>query len=109
MPVKATKILRETGDVPWHYVRGRETLYGSLQQLMYGSVGKEDTYKDLTEGNGLRSKIEFIHSFLSEWIDGGGLGCLVDIKSWEWKGPQLNCDPKRRDWSSVGRYGGDVF
>ncbi|CAI6331490.1 unnamed protein product [Periconia digitata] len=109
MPVKATQILRKTGDVPFHYVRGRETLYGSLQQLMWGSIGGEDRYKDLTEGNGLRSKIEFIRDIFTEWIAGGGLGCLDEPKSWEWRGPQLASDPKRRDWSSVGRHGGDVF
>lgn len=109
MPVKATEILKQTGEVPFHYVRGRETLYGSLQQLMYGSIDREDRYKDLTEGNQLRQKIEFISSIFTEWIAEGGLGCLADPKNWEWKGPQLTSDRKRHDWSSVGRFGGDVF
>jgi myosin-1 len=91
------------------HVKARETLNGSLQQLLYGSIGKEDSYKELTESNGLRSKLEFIHELVQGWIGGGGLGCLRDLKDHEWTGAQVASDRKRHDWTSVGRFGGDVF
>lgn len=109
LPVEATAALEQTGNVPWVYVKARETLHGSLQQLLYGSVGREDSYKELTESNALRSKLEFIHMVVQDWINGGGLGCLGDLKDYEWTGAQLASDRKRHDWTSVGRFGGDVF
>ncbi|KAF1949435.1 hypothetical protein CC80DRAFT_529420 [Byssothecium circinans] len=100
LPAKAQDILRETSEVPWHYVKMRETLYGSLQQLMYGSIDRADSYKELTESNMLRAKIEFISGVFTEWIEGGGIGCLRKPTDWEWTGPQLASDRKRHDWSS---------
>ncbi|KAF2634948.1 hypothetical protein P280DRAFT_502182 [Massarina eburnea CBS 473.64] len=100
LPTKGQEILKETNSVPWQYVKARETLYGSLQQLMYGSIDREDTYKELTESNALRAKIEFIHDVFREWIEGGGIGCLETPTDWEWTGPQLASDRKRHDWSS---------
>jgi myosin-1 len=110
LPAEGQEILRATNDVPFTYVRKRKTLYGSLQQLMYGSsVDKDDSYRELTESNELRAKIEFIHRIFQAWIEGGGLGCLSNPTDWEWTGTQLASDRKRHDWSSVGRFGGDVF
>jgi myosin-1 len=94
--------------VPWKHVKARSHLRGSLQQLLYGSADKEDSYKELTECNYLRAKIEFIHAVVAEWCVEGGLGCLVDPKIYSWDGPQLE-ESKRLDWASVGRFGGDVF
>lgn len=109
LPVEGTDALRETGNVKWEHVKARETLHGSLQQLLYGSVDKEDSYKELTESNALRAKLEFILTIIKGWIEGGGLGCLGEPKEYEWKGLQLASDRKRHDWASVGRFGGDVF
>jgi len=109
LSVEATIALQDTGKIPWEYVKARETLYGSLQQLLYGSVSKEDSYKELTEANALRAKLEFIQSIVRSWIEGGGLGCLVTPTDYEWTGAQIASDRKRHDWASVGRYGGDVF
>lgn len=108
LPLDATTLLEETGNVPWKHVKGRANLQASLQQLLYGSADKEDTYKELTESNLLRQKIEFIYSLVAEWCQQGGLGCLVEPKDYSWTGPQLE-ETKRLDWASVGRYGGDVF
>jgi myosin-1 len=108
LPLDATSLLEETGNVPWKHVKARAHLRGSLQQLLYGSADKEDSYKELTEGNLLRAKIEFIYAVVSEWCQEGGLGCLVDPKVYSWGGPQLE-ESKRLDWASVGRFGGDVF
>ncbi|PSN63452.1 hypothetical protein BS50DRAFT_679717 [Corynespora cassiicola Philippines] len=107
LTLEATSVLKQKGEVPWKYVRARENLQGSLQQLLYGSADKADTYKDLTEGNELRAKLEFIESVVRGWITGGGLGCLDEPKAYVWAGPQLE-EHKRHDWASVGRYGGDV-
>lgn len=108
LPLDATSLLEETGNVPWRHVKARANLRGSLQQLLYGSADKEDTYKELTESNLLRAKIEFIYTVVDEWTKQGGLGCLVDPKVYSWSGPQLE-ETKRLDWASVGRFGGDVF
>jgi myosin-1 len=108
LPLEATSLLEENGNVPWKYVKARSILQGSLQQLLYGSADKEDSYKEQTESNLLRLKIEFIHNLVSEWCQQGGLGCLVEPKEHVWTGPQLE-ETKRLDWASVGRYGGDVF
>lgn len=108
LPLDATSLLEETGNVPWKHVKARANLRGSLQQLLYGSADKEDTYKELTEGNLLREKIEFIYAVVEEWVQQGGLGRLVDPKKYSWTGPQLE-ETKRLDWASVGRFGGDVF
>jgi myosin-1 len=109
LPMEATPSLTDgTKQLAWKYVKGRSVLQGSLQQLLYGSADKEDSYKEQTEGNLLRMKIEFIHSLVAEWCQQGGLGCLVDPKDHVWTGPQLE-ETKRLDWASVGRYGGDVF
>lgn len=75
---------------------------------MYGSLNKEDSYKEITEANHLRLKIEFMLTVVDEWVQNGGLGCLVELKDYSWTGPQLE-ETKRLDWASVGRYGGDVF
>jgi myosin-1 len=94
--------------VPWKYVRARENLRGSLQQLLYGSAEKADSYKEVTRGNHLRMKIELIYEVVAEWVREGGLGCLVEPKAYSWTGPRLE-ESKRLDWASVGRFGGDVF
>lgn len=109
IPVAGTAALKSTGKVPWEHVKARETLHGSLQQLLYGSVDREDSYKDLTESNALRAKLEFIQTIVKGWTDGGGLGCLAEPMDFEWRGLQVASDRKRHDWASVGRFGGDVF
>ncbi|KAH3909066.1 serine/threonine-protein kinase [Parastagonospora nodorum] len=93
--------------LPWKYVKTRAVLKASLHKLLYGTVDQED-YKEQTEANLLREKIEFIHSLVSEWCQQGGLGCLAKPRDHVWEGPQLE-ETKRLDWASVGRYGGDVF
>jgi myosin-1 len=109
LPMEATPALTDgTKALAWKYVKARSILQGSLQQLLYGSADKEDSYKEQTESNLLRMKMEFIHSLVAEWCQQGGLGCLVDPKNHAWVGPQLE-ETKRMDWASVGRYGGDVF
>ncbi|KAJ4382897.1 class II myosin [Didymella sp. IMI 355093] len=108
LPFEATALLEATGNVPWRHVRARETLKGSLQQLLYGSADRADGYKEVTQGNHLREKIEFIYAVVEEWVREGGLGCLVEPKEYSWTGPQLE-ETKRLDWASVGRFGGDVF
>lgn len=108
LPLDATSLLEETGNVPWKHVKGRANLQASLQQLLYGSADKADSYKELTECNLLRQKIEFIYTLVAEWCEQGGLGCLADPREYSWTGPQLE-ETKRLDWASVGRYGGDVF
>jgi myosin-1 len=108
LPYEAITPLEETGHVPWKYVRARENLRGSLQQLLYGSAEKMDSYKEVTKGNRLREKIELIFEVVTEWVREGGLGCLVDPKVYSWTGPRLE-ESKRLDWASVGRFGGDVF
>ncbi|CAO2657012.1 Nn.00g058150.m01.CDS01 [Neocucurbitaria sp. VM-36] len=108
LPLDATSLLEETGNVPWRHVKARANLRGSLQQLLYGSADKEDRNRELTESNLLRPKIEFIYAVVEEWVQQGGLGCLVDPKVYSWTGPQLE-ETKRLDWASVGRFGGDVF
>jgi myosin-1 len=108
LPVEAALMMEESGNVPWKYVKARSILQGSLQQLLYGSADKEDSYKEQTESNLLRPKIEFIYNLVAEWCQEGGLGCLVEPKDHVWNGPQLE-ETKRLDWASVGRYGGDVF
>ena len=107
--MEGAAVLNETSKVPWDFVKSRRTLHGSLQQLLYGSIRQEDSYKELTEANDLRGKLEFIHGIIEDWITGGGLGCLGDLKGYEWRGVQPVTDRKRHDWASVGRYGGDVF
>lgn len=100
--------MKEKGDVSWKNIKERESLQGSIQQLLYGSADKQDAYKRITEGNAFRSKLEFIESVFSGWVQGGGLGCLQDPRKHVWNGPQLE-DSKRQDWVSVGRFGGDVL
>jgi myosin I len=93
--------------VAWKHIKDREKLQGSIQQLLYGSADKQDDYRAIIEENKLRSKLEFIESVLTGWIQGGGLGCLHDARKYTWDGPQLE-DSKRQDWVSIGRFGGDV-
>ncbi|KAJ8117286.1 hypothetical protein OPT61_g1498 [Boeremia exigua] len=106
LPYEATALLEATGNVPWRHVRARETLKGSLQQLLYGSADRADGYKEITQGNHLREKIEFIYAVVEEWVREEGLGRLVEPKEYSWTGPQLE-ETKRLDWASVGRSGGD--
>lgn len=93
--------------LPWKYVKTRAVLAASLQKLLFGTADQEN-YKEQTEVNLLREKIEFIHRLVSEWCQQGGLGCLAKPTDHVWEGPQLE-ETKRLDWASVGRYGGDVF
>lgn len=104
----ATIELEENGNVAWEYIRKREDLQASLQQLLYGSANKEDSYKELTEKNHLRAKIEFIYGVVADWCEQGGLGCLEDPREHSWSGPRAD-EGKKMEWASVGRYGGDVF
>ncbi|KAF2468256.1 uncharacterized protein BDR25DRAFT_266039 [Lindgomyces ingoldianus] len=97
---EAMTLLREAGDVPFKYIKDREILHGSLQQLLYGSADKADTYKEITEGNLLRPKLELIRTILDGWIQGGGIGCLSKPGSYKWEGPQLE-DNKKHDWVSA--------
>ncbi|KAF2270721.1 Pkinase-domain-containing protein [Lojkania enalia] len=108
LSLEAVAHLKKSGAVDWKSVRERENLHGSLQQLLYGSADKADAYKDITEGNHLRAKLEFIETIVDGWIVGGGLGCLTPIDSFSWTGPQLE-DSRKNEWASVGRFGGDVF
>ncbi|KAF2869396.1 P-loop containing nucleoside triphosphate hydrolase protein [Massariosphaeria phaeospora] len=100
LPVTGAVSLKETGDIPWRHVRERENLQGSLQQLLYGSADKADSYKDLTEANTLREKLEFVESVVDGWVQGGGLGCLQQPKTFAWTGPQVD-EQKRLDWASA--------
>jgi myosin-1 len=108
LPSEATAKLEDGGDVAWKFIRERATLQASLQQLLYGSADKKDSYKELTERNHLRAKIEFIYELVAGWCQQGGLGCLKEPKDHSWGGPRLD-EGKRMDWASVGRYGGDIF
>ncbi|KAJ4296289.1 class II myosin [Kalmusia sp. IMI 367209] len=101
LSMEGTAVLRDTNKVPWDFVKSRETLHGSLQQLLYGSVRQEDSYKELTEANDLRGKLEFIQTIIQDWISGGGLGCLAVLKDYEWRGVQPASDRKRHDWASA--------
>ncbi|KAF1975206.1 hypothetical protein BU23DRAFT_459195 [Bimuria novae-zelandiae CBS 107.79] len=101
LSMEGAAVLNDTNKVPWDYVKSRETLHGSLQQLLYGSVRQEDSYKELTEANDLRGKLEFIQTIVDNWISGGGLGCLGDLKDYEWRGVQPVTDRKRHDWASA--------
>ena len=98
----------EKGQIPWKYIKDREVLHGSLQQLLYGSADKADTYKEITKENNLRPKLEFLQSVLDGWIEGGGIGCLLEPRDFVWQGNQLE-GSKKQDWVSVGRFGGDVL
>lgn len=106
--LNATAELEENGNVAWEYIRERATLQASLQQLLYGSANKEDSYKEMTEKNHLRAKIEFIYGVVADWCEQGGLGCLKDPREHSWLGPRAD-EGKKMDWASVGRYGGDVY
>jgi myosin-1 len=107
LTLEGTDYLRENGDLPWKHIRERSTLHGSLQQLLYGSVDKNDPIPKVTTSNGLREKLEFILAVVEGWIEGGGLGCLEKPKDFSWGGQQLE-ENKKLDWSSVGRQGGDA-
>jgi myosin-1 len=107
LPKEAAQSLKNTGDVPFRYIKNRRILQGSLQQLLYGSAEGTDSFKDLTEANFLRKKLEFVISIILGWVSGGGLGCLEEPRKFKWDGPQLE-DGKRQDWVTVGRFGGDV-
>jgi len=106
LPKEAAQFLKDTGNVPFKYIKNRKILQGSLQQLLYGSAEGGDSFKELTEANLLRKKLDFVKSIISGWVLGGGLGCLEEPKYFKWDGPQLE-DGKRQDWVTVGRYGGD--
>jgi myosin-1 len=107
LSLEATRYLNVKGELPWKHIRERPVLHGSLQQLLYGSADKTDPVKEITEGNSLREKLEFITSVLDGWIQGGGMGCLLRPQDFAWRGQQLE-DNKKLDWASVGRFGGDV-
>jgi myosin I len=106
LSLEAAFRLQQKGSVPWKDIRDREMLYGSLQQLLYGSADKTDAYKEITEANSLRAKLEFIVSIIDGWLQGGGLGCLSHPQAYVWEGHQLE-DNKKQDYVSVGRFGGD--
>lgn len=108
LSVEATHWLRENGNLPWKHIKERKTLHGSLQQLLYGSADRTaDPIKQVTQGNALREKLQFIMSVADGWIQGGGLGCLETPQNFTWQGTQLE-ENKKLDWASVGRLGGDV-
>ncbi|KAF2001152.1 hypothetical protein P154DRAFT_433440 [Amniculicola lignicola CBS 123094] len=100
LSLEATNRFKRTGEIAWKCIKEREVLYGSPQQLLYGPAGKADPYKEIAEGNGLRMKLEFIESVFEGWIQGGGLGCLLDPTTYTWKGPQLE-ENKKEDWVSA--------
>ncbi|KAF2750620.1 hypothetical protein M011DRAFT_483560 [Sporormia fimetaria CBS 119925] len=107
LSLEALAWFEETGDLPWKHIKDRATLQGSVQQLLYGSADRRDPIKEMTEGNDLRLKLEFIMSVVDGWIEGGGLGCLSEPRSYIWQGKQLE-DNKKLDWASMGRLGGDA-
>ena len=69
LSLEATGWLKENGDLPWKHIKGRLKLQGSLQSLLYGSTSKTDPTKDISEGNSLREKLEFIVSVVDGWIE----------------------------------------
>ena len=104
---EAAEHLVEHSDLPFKYIRGREILKSSLQNLLYGSAEVTVAFRKMTEANLLRQKLEFIISVMDEWVIAGGLGCLSEPDSLKWEGPQLE-DGKKQDWVTVGRFGGDA-
>jgi myosin-1 len=102
LSMDAVACLERTGRVPYKYILDREILCGSLQQLLYGSLKGTESYTEFTKGNRLRSKLEFIESVFGGWIQGGGIGCLSDLGSYEWNGFEM-ADTSKNDWVSVGR------
>lgn len=111
LSVEASEYLKEHGDLPWKHIKSREILHGSLQQLLYGSADKTDPVpvKEITEGNALREKLEFLLSVVEGWLEGGGLGRLANLHDYTWKGQQLDEKDKKLDWASVGRRGSEAF
>ncbi|KAF2013400.1 hypothetical protein BU24DRAFT_464186 [Aaosphaeria arxii CBS 175.79] len=94
----------EKRQIPWKYIKDREVLHGSLQQLLYGSADKADAYKEITEANNLRMKLEFIQSIVDGWVEGGGIGCLLEPRNYIWQGNQLEGN-KKQDWAVSKRAG----
>ncbi|KAF2203736.1 hypothetical protein GQ43DRAFT_478776 [Delitschia confertaspora ATCC 74209] len=97
LPIEAAERLDKTGDVPFKDIKNRSVLYGSVQQLLYGSADRRDPSTAVTAANHLRGKLEFIMSVVEGWTRGGGLGCLEEPTDYHWDGPQLD-DGKKQDW-----------
>lgn len=82
-------------------------LSASLRTLIHGSSAEAASLKDVTEANLLRKKLHFIVRILDEWVSSGGIGRLGDNPELlKWDGPWVD-DGKRKEWVTVGRYGGD--
>jgi hypothetical protein len=100
------KYLQDHGDLPVKYVKHRDILSSSPNQLLNGSSKASNQAK----ANQLQLKLKFITDVLDLWIEGNGLGCRPSNNYWPtWTGAKLDdAGGKKMDWITVGRFGGDV-
>jgi myosin-1 len=100
------KYLEKHGDLPIKYVKQRDVLSSSPNQLLNGSSKASNQAK----ANLLELKLRFISDVLDLWVQGDGLGCRPRHSTWPvWTGPKLDdAGGKKIDWVTVGRFGGDI-
>ncbi|KAF1989576.1 hypothetical protein K402DRAFT_444649 [Aulographum hederae CBS 113979] len=97
LPIEATAILKQgTQDLPWNYIRDRETITASLQDMMSAHEAKHDATR-VFAANGIREKVAFVVAVVDEWISCRGIGRLSrDAQKMRWEGSQV-ADGRNQD------------
>ncbi|KAF2099628.1 hypothetical protein NA57DRAFT_75130 [Rhizodiscina lignyota] len=100
--------LKKYDDLPFKYMKQREVLSSPLAVLL--SADPDDRAEGtLVRANHLSQKLRFIITLADEWLASGGLGCLSESsQKLEWQGLHLE-DGKKKDWITLGRFGGDLL
>ncbi|GME34038.1 uncharacterized protein K452DRAFT_294428 [Neofusicoccum parvum] len=105
---EAAEYLEQYGEVPYRYIKTRNTLTTSLRTLLNATGEKGAPIKALAEANYLTEKLRFIMKVMEGWVAGGGLGCSTkETARLRWEGPLVE-DEKKQEWVTVGRFGGDA-
>ncbi|KKY13092.1 putative plk plk-unclassified protein kinase [Diplodia seriata] len=108
LSLEAAQYLEQFGEVPYKYIKTRNTLTTSLRTLLNATGEKGAPIKALAEANYLKEKLQFIMTVIDGWVAGGGLGCSTRATArLRWEGPLVE-DERKQEWVTVGRAGGDA-
>lgn len=108
LSLEAARHLQQHGEVPYRYIKTRNTLTTSLRTLLHATGEKGAPVKALAEANYLKERLQFIMTVIDGWVAGGGLGCSTrETARLRWEGPLVE-DEKKQEWVTVGRFGGDA-
>lgn len=108
--VEGANVMATGKELPASLFKDRRILSYSTEQFLQAANSDPSTSElaSIVSANMFQDKVEFLIRIVSQWIDGGGLGCSREGEpKLEWEGLSVKDHAKKLAWTTVGRRGGD--